>query len=753
MENTARNTSTLHRLSAAVALAVAATSAPTALAQNTSSVAGALEEVLVTARKRSESIQKVPVSVTSIGRELKEATLRRLDDIQSFTPNVYIRNTSGTPGGASLSIRGVSYQETDKSFDPAIGVVMDGLYLGTSSGSLLNNFDIERIEVLRGPQGTLFGKNTVGGVVNVIRGPVTMEWGVDASVTLGEDGREDYKAVVNIPIIEDKLGLKLFANDLNSDGYMRNVTLGEDVGGDDYRTYGFTTLWRPTENFDAKLFYEHHRNRTEGAWANFNQPEDLTCILGGCREPNDPNFLNKDHVSSDRRNSNNSLYDTSILTLNWDLESVLLTSITGYREQDEHNLSAFDASPIPLLYLDYFNQWDQFSQELRITSQFSEEFEFVAGLYYWDVDYEQRWDTGELFFVLDTIGQIVEGVPGGAGFNPNTLGANGQSQQTESIAAFFSGDWNINEQWTITAGLRWTEEKKDFEGGAAVFYTAGDPIPAQELTAFSDEWDEISPKLGFRYQHTDDMMIFGSYSEGFKSGGFFGRQSDFEGPDPTYEPEFVENWELGMKSEWVDGRLIVNPTIFFSVYDDKQEEVLVPINLGNVATVVRNASELEIFGAEVEVQYQLAENWYLRGSYGYIDAEFNEFVADVNGDGIITDNSDLSPRNTPENTFGISSTYTHEIGAGEMQVYTSYRWRDEIEVIASNDPLGHIDSIQNWDLTLGYSWDDNRYRVSAYGRNLTDEREVVVARIGGLTSWGNWNEGRVFGVEAAVSWK
>ena len=177
----------------AMAIAVAAAMSPIAQAQ-ARNASLALEEGIVTARKREESIQDVPISVTSIGKELKEATLRRLDDIQSFTPNVYIRNTSGIPGGAAISIRGVSYQETDKSLDPSIGVIMDGLYLGTSSGSLLNNFDTQRIEVLRGPQGTLHGKNTTGGVVNIVRGDVTMEWGGTASVTLGDEiGRASWR--------------------------------------------------------------------------------------------------------------------------------------------------------------------------------------------------------------------------------------------------------------------------------------------------------------------------------------------------------------------------------------------------------------------------------------------------------------------------------------------------------------------------------------------------------------------------------
>lgn len=353
-----------------LALAIAATTAPHVLAQDSDF---ALEEVLVTARKREESIQKVPISVTSLSKELKEASIRRLDDIQSFTPNVYIRNTSGIPGGAAISIRGVSYQETDKTLDPSIGVIMDGLYLGTSSGSLLQNFDIQRIEVLRGSQGTLFGKNTTGGVLNIVRGDITMEWGGDFSVTLGDDGREDFKGVLNVPIIEDKLGVKLFANSIKSDGWIENTTLNQDVFGDDKQTYGFAALWQPTENFDVKFHYEHNKDETDtGAWVNQNGPADLTCILEGalwavgCAASDMGS--DEDHVSSDIINANDSEYDTYILTMNWDLGAVLLTSITGQRDMDEHNLSGFDASPASMLYLDYFNEWEQFSQELRVTS-------------------------------------------------------------------------------------------------------------------------------------------------------------------------------------------------------------------------------------------------------------------------------------------------------------------------------------------------------------------------------------------------
>ena len=195
-------------------------------------------------------------NLNAIQKELKEASIRRIDDIQAFAPNIYINRTPGIASGAAITIRGVSSSEVDKSFEPAIGVVMDGMYLGTASGVLLQNFDIERIEVLRGPQGTLFGKNTTGGVLNIIRTPVTMEYGADISMTIGDFGRQDFKAVINVPIIEDKMGLKIFGASIQSDGHVYNSTLKRDVGGDDKVNLGFAAQWEPNENLSIKLHHE-----------------------------------------------------------------------------------------------------------------------------------------------------------------------------------------------------------------------------------------------------------------------------------------------------------------------------------------------------------------------------------------------------------------------------------------------------------------------------------------------------------------
>jgi iron complex outermembrane recepter protein len=720
----------------------------------------AIEEIVVTARKRDESIQDVPISVSALDKELKQSNVRRLEDIQNYAPNVQIRRTPGIASGAAISIRGVSSDESDKSLDPAIGVMMDGMFLGTPSGVLLQNFDIKRIEVLRGPQGILFGKNTTGGLINVIRGDVTMELGADVNIIAGNDGREDVKAVVNLPLIDDKLGVKLFGASIQSDGFMRNTTLNKDVGGDDIVNYGFTTLWRPADNFDLKFHYEKFKDESEqGVYTNENYDTDLACTLEkigfsgiGCASSSNDD---ENHTASNGTNFSDNEYDTYIVTANWDLDKFLLTYIGTSRDMDENNMQDFDGAPVDMLRMQFFNDWQQESHEFRVTSQFSNDFEFVAGVYRWDVDYEQRWDVYDLFYQLSRLGVVADqNWTGPVPTTATTASSNGQEQATESTAVFFSGDWHVSEKWTLSAGFRWTEEEKKFIGGnGGVFYdaAAGDPIPPLfDPQPYKGKWNETTPMVGFRYQHSDDIMFFGSYSEGFKSGGFFGRQADFN-IDPSYEPEFVENFEIGMKSTFLDGRMIFNPAIFLAKYKDKQESILVPVDLTNVATVVRNASQLDMFGVELELQFQVTDAWYLRGTYGYIDSEYDNYLADLNGDGIVTDNSGLTPRNTPENTFGLTTTYTIPVGEGDLMGLVSYRWRDKLEAAADNDPRGQLDSIDSLSATLSYAWSDERYRVTAWGRNLTDEREKIIATIGGITTRGWWNEGRTYGVELSAS--
>ena len=732
----------------------------------------AIEEIIVTARKKEESIQDVPMAVTAITDQLGESSVRRIEDIQAFAPNLFINRTPGIGSGAAITIRGVASLESDKSFEPSIGVVMDGMFLGTQSGVLLDNFDIERIEVLRGPQGTLFGKNTTGGILNIIRTPVSLtEISVDASLTVGDFGRQDLKTVIQVPIIEDKLGVKIFAANIEHDGHVYNTYLDRHAGGDDKLNYGFAILWEPNDQLSLKLHHELMEDKSEqGVYVNRNVVGELACTISligfdpnnGCEQ-----FATDgpDTVESDGSNFSDNEYESTIFTLNYDTENFLYTYIYSNRDMDEQNMQDFDGSAARLLRMNYFNDWEQTSHEFRVTSQFSEKFQFIAGIYDWEVDYAQNWDVYDLFYQLSRLGvgawgagdtltgygrdSYITGLP----WESDLASNNGQTQKTESIAVFASIDWYLTDQITLTAGFRWTEEEKDFLGGnAGVGYypLRNEPRPPlYNPKPYQAKWDETTPKVGLRYQPNDDVMYYATYSEGFKSGGFFGRQANFN-IDPSYEPEFVKNYEFGWKSTLMDGRMIFNGAVFRSEYDDKQESILIPVDLTNVATVVRNASSLEMDGIELELMYQVTEAWDLMMTYGYLKSEYAGYLADLTGDGVITDNSNLVPRNTPENTFGITTSYTTQIGNGELKGRVSYRFRDEMESESQNRPEGSLDSIENVNATISYSVEN--YSITAWGRNLTDEREQRWSTIGGLTSRGWWNEPQTLGVTFKVSY-
>ena len=719
-----------------------------------------IEEVTVTARKKDESIQDVPLAVSAITDQLQEESVRRIEDIQAFAPNLFINRTPGIASGAAITIRGVASLESDKSFDPSIGVVMDGMFLGTSSGVLLDNFDIERIEVLRGPQGTLFGKNTTGGILNIIRTPVSMdEMEFDLSVTTGEYERRDIKAVAQIPLIDDMLGLKVFGAKIEHDGHVRNTTLGRDVGGDDKTNYGFAVRWEPTDNFDLKLHYEIMEDKSEqGAYVNRNRVGELACTItrlgldpaNGCEiNAND----GPDSTESDGLNFSDNDYETTIVTANYNTDNFLYTYIYTLRDMDEQNMQDFDGAPAHLLRMNFFNDWKQTSHEFRVTSQFSDRIQFIAGIYDWETDFDQRWNVFDLFYQLSRLGNPTwapgrDGVP----WEADVAGNNGQSQVTTSTAAFFSADWYVNDQWTLTTGFRWTEEEKDFVGGSSApgyYPLRGETWPGIYNPFFAKQkWTETTPKVGARYQLNDDVMLYASYSEGFKSGGFFARQANYL-IDPSYDPEYVKNYEFGWKTTLLGGRMIFNGAIFRSEYDDKQESILIPVDLSNVATVVRNASSLEMTGIELEARYQITEAWDVLATYGFLESEYDGYLADLNGDGVITDNSDLKPRNTPENTFGLTTSYTTQVGSGELTARVSYRFRDEMETESSNNPLGQLDSIHNVNATISY--EINNYRISVWGRNITDEREQRWSTIGGLTSRGWWNEPDTYGVTLSAS--
>ncbi len=718
----------------AVALALTALgSAPTAMSQEVAQ----LEEIVVTARKVLESGQDVPVAISAFsGETIDRLIMRDIREMEGFIPNVVIDAVSVAPGGASLYFRGVGTQEVERSFDPAVGVVIDGVPLSFVNGSMVNTFDFGTMEVLRGPQGTLFGRNTTGGVINIQRTRPTGEFGMNYEVTAGSDDRFDAKAVINFPIVEGKLAGKLGAFTQQDGAMLDNLFNGDEAIDRDDTEFTATLLWTPTENFEALFTYVHFEDENNGvALVNRASPAELSCILGFC----DTGEI--DEVNQDFLEGLEFEQDTYTLQMDYEIEYGSFTGIIGYRDTDESVPTDFDAAPVPIFHTIRDQESDQTSFELRFASSdaISERFDFVAGVYYLDDNYELEQFTA----ILELLGTAPDGT-GAIYQNPF------YEQDREAWAVFGEAHIDLAEDWTLTLGGRYTEEDKEFDAfNQLAFGVPEGFFPIGSANA-DETWDEFTGKVGLDYSYSEDVMFYATFSQGFRSGGFNGRNFTPDSIGP-YDPEYVDQYELGMKGDFFDRTFRWNANVFYTDYDDKQEEVIIPDGFGGTFTVVRNAATVEIVGVESEFTWVANEYLQLTANFGYLDAEYDDYVADLNGDGIATDNSDLELRRVPEWTGGLTGTYTYPIGPGVLTLFAAARYTDEYWVEVSNDPRGLLDDRTVIDVTASYEWEWSQGRnvkISAFGRDITDEDDYgSLVVVPGLFAFSSVTGGEMYGVQ------
>ncbi len=735
-------------------------STPAALAQKLAT----LEEVNVTARKIEESIQDVAIAVTAYsGEQIDALILRDLREMEGLVPNFVIDPVSVAPAGASLYIRGVGTQEVERSFDPAVGVVIDGVPLSFVNGSMANTFDFASFEVLRGPQGTLFGRNTTGGVINITRTKPTGEFGVKYEVTGGTNDLWDYKTVVNFPL-GDKLAGKLGFARQRGGSDRNNVTIQDDVGNPDNREFNATLLFAPSEDFDAQLTYVRYKDENDGvplqnlASRNDNNPvnpvAEIPCgLIGLCNEDiNDIRKLSQDFYGRDT----NFKWDSFALNMNYQVGPGVLTTTLGYQETDEIVATDFDATPVNTFHTLRDQESEQTSIEIRFASneELSDSWNFVAGVFY----VEDEYNLSQLTSIAAALG------PDAAIFQNPTA-----DHEREAWAVFGEVHYDLTEQLMLTVGGRYTEEEKNYTGANTIgggagnelpgyvpgslmddFFLYGEPIfvPLGSATG-SENWDEFTPRIGLDYRVNDDMLTYISYSEGFRSGGFNGRNNNPENIGP-FDPEYVANWEIGMKGDFADQTLRLNLAAFYNEYDDKQEEVIESDGLGGSNTVVRNASSAEMRGVEAEMTWLATENLLINANVGYLDAEYDKFRAALIEGGPVTDNSELELRRVPEWTGGINATYTLQVGPGELSFYGSYRYTDEYWVEVRNDPRGLLKDRGVFDATIAYQWEwqeGRTVRIAAWGRDLTDEVDYSSAVIvPGTIAFGGVSGGDQYGV-------
>ncbi|MDH3510665.1 MAG: TonB-dependent receptor [Gammaproteobacteria bacterium] len=710
--------------------------------------ANVIEEITVTARKRVENLQDVAMSVSAMGQQEIDANFAAdLRDLVYISPNTLLDDTNQGPGGvAAAYIRGIGVSEVEKNFDPAVGVVVDGIFRGTMTGSITRAIDLERAEVLRGPQGTLFGRNTIGGVINLQRSKPTMNLGGKVRAGYGDYERAVLDGIVNFGNGET-FGVKLSgAYHEQGEGFYTNLNTGRKDGQYEYTAGGVNLLFVPTDGLELEWTSQIERtDQDSNQLLNNGQPGQAFCdFFGWCSpdintpvsgdrlavlqtydgytwpfgEADSPDF---DHNGLDPYKSTFDA-DTHQLEVRWDInDDYRIDYIGGYWETEEKIITDFDGVTDLLFHTDRPAEYEQLTNELRLTYDAGGRLAYTVGAYVWDSEYEIR---------------LLSWIAGGPGLFlelPQTT-----NQDSESYALFFEGDYRFGERWTITLGGRWTEDDKTSKQAGVV------------NTEAKADWSEFTPKAALKFQINDASMVYGLYSRGYRAGGFNGRVDSIETATVPYDPETVDNFELGYRSEWLDRRVIFNATAFYMDYKDKQEEIQQPSATSGTGQVTRvvNASTATISGAEFELNWLATDSLMIRANLGLLDAEYDDFIVDLGtpGNPNPTDFSSLEFRRAPEITFSLSGDYDWQIGPGSMLLHAGLRYLDEHEVDFANKPELHNDSQTLVDASATYNL--NSWYGSIYGRNLTDEDGYQIGfDVAGLWSYAATRPPRTWGVE------
>ncbi|WFL77714.1 TonB-dependent receptor [Altererythrobacter arenosus] len=704
-----------------------ASSAMPALAQDTADGTSADDGdvIIVTGRLRGdESVQDVPLAVTVVSVEqLGTQGALNIEDIETLAPNVIIDPVGAGPGGGAISMRGVSFEDIEKSFEPTVGVVIDGVFLGTNTGQLTNAFDFEQVEVLRGPQGTLFGRNTIGGVINIRRSRPTKEFGIKAEATLGKYGREEYNAVLNVGD-GDMFGLKLWGYDRTFDGFYDNVTLGIDAGSSSNTNIGGTLLFEPTPDLEILLTVEHSKIGGDPAVASVSQNTDLICILFANPNPAPPATFNliPEQCNRDLKDDLYTVFgqflgdidfseESYSAQINYSFGDLKLTSITALKDSDERQTQDFDATSIPFFQTDRAQDYRQFSQELRLAGDFTDSISGVLGFFYFENEYQ-----------LDSTTIL----PGGVS------SSNGTDHQTTSYAFFADFDVALTERLRLSVGGRYSIDEKEYRR----FVLNGIDLTNE------DEWKEFTPRVSLDYDVSDDVMVYASYARGYRSGGFNGRGISPTSVQTSFQPETVDSYELGAKTTFLGGAGIFNIAAFYAQYDDKQEEVVQATPPGSPnpqETVTRNAASATIKGLEADLRVELFDDFTITGSLGLLDADYDNFFIDLNLNGLQDPGEDASTREmrrTPDVTFSVAADYKIPVSnsselALNARLSTSSSYQTTIVAapgdFGSNDPRGVHPSTTDLSAAATYRFDLSD-QASAYlrvfGRNLLDERGI-----------------------------
>lgn len=702
--------------------------------------AGGLEEIVVTARKRAENLQDVSTSVSALSAG--ELATRFDSDVRDFAnsaPNVLIDDTQQGPGGvASATIRGIGVADVEKAIDPTVGVVLDDIYFGTSSGGLIKAIDIDRVEVLRGPQGTLFGRNAIAGVINLSRSRPTQELSGKVRATYANYDSLDLEGVVSFGLT-DWAAIKFTGAYKTTDGYIYNTFFNQDGQRSDFSALGVQLLLTPAPGLELSFSFDDQNTRQDPPQlSNLAQatsllgsppiarPNLFCAVLLQCSPALGVTQQGDRYESiSNGPLGKNAFFDSNLIIAKarYDLSPDLeLQYIYGRYMTDEGITQDFDATPLTLFHTDRPARYRQDTHELRLTKGGGGPINFVAGLYYWNSAYR-----------IDLVSYIGFVVPNTVLVIPQTV-----RQTNKSYAAFFDVDYKFSEQFKLTLGGRYTRDEKTQAVRDLGFDFYANPI--------NDSWEKFTPKVALSFKPNEDVLLYGLWSRGYRTGGFTGRPATENAARTPYDPETVDNFEGGIKSEFLDRRLRVNAAVFHLKYDDKQEEFSVPAPVGTgQETRILNAANATVTGVELDVTAVPVDGLTISGNLGYLDAKYKDFFADVDSDGIATDNTGLKFRRAPKWNWTIGVNYELPAGPGTVLLNGNWHYLGKHEMTFLNNPALANDGQHLVDLSASYKI--NNTMVSAFVRNLLKEDGWTIGfDIQGLWSYGAPRPPRTYGI-------
>ncbi|MCO4322520.1 TonB-dependent receptor [Aliidiomarina quisquiliarum] len=679
-----------------------------------------LERIEVTARRTIESIQDVPVAVTSISdKDLQERGISTILEVAQFSPNTTLQQSRGTNSTITAFIRGVGQEDPLWGYEPGVGIYIDDIYVARPQGAVLDILNVERVEVLRGPQGTLYGKNTIGGAVKYVTRRMSGEREFFASGTVGSFNQRDLKLTGEIPLIDNTLYFGFGYANLQRDGYGKFLTSAlpnQDMQNydKDLQAMRGTVEWYPSEDVFVRLAYD--------------RTDDKSNSKGGYRLL--PSIVTNAPVPDSIYDSYTSLPTENkvetegvSLTVDWEFsDAITLRSITSRRENyspvnidfDNTSERIFD---VPAIYED---KW--FTQEFQMNYR-TDNLTVVSGVYYYDAE-----SCGVFDAILEVLGQGAFGTPG------LTREVAGCSDST-SQAAYAQGTYNLSDKWSVTAGLRYTRDKKEAlvrnglvfdtiypESGWIPGYVRDPSVGTPVVLDDSKTWNKLTPRVGVEYRHSRDTMFYASFGQGFKSGTFNPRA---ETAEPAANPEDVYSYEIGVKSD-VTNSLRVNATAFMLDHKNRQYVSVIPDP--NDATVLNqrlaNVGTSDATGFELEVTWIASNNLAIYGNLGLIDANFSNVMSfDAQGNQIdITDSFVIT--NTPKTTANIGFSYDTTLANGDLVFNGNYSYR-------SSYGLNELDNLLTQDaygmLNLGINWysANGKWNVGLHGKNLTQEEFLV----------------------------